>query len=126
MVHPLFAYQMALERIASLERDAENYRRSREARKYRRARAAALHPPQPVRTAIQLRLSACREELERLAALSERRVRDGDWLVADLDGEPVAAVSIEDGTTLYDPFRPTSQLLSLLELRRKQVLATAY
>jgi hypothetical protein len=126
MVHPLFAYQMALERIASLERDAENYRRSREARKYRRARAAALHPPQPVRTAIQLRLSACREELERLAALSERQVRDGDWLVADLDGEPVAAVSIEDGTTLYDPFRPTSQLLSLLELRRKQVLATAY
>jgi hypothetical protein len=126
MMHPLFAYQMALERIAAFERDAESYRRSRAARRYSRARAAALHPPQPVRTAIQLRLSACRDELERLAALSDRRVRDGDWLVADLDGEPVAAVSIEDGTTLYDPFRPTSQLLSLLELRRKQVLATAY
>jgi hypothetical protein len=79
-----------------------------------------------VRTAIQLRLSACREELERLAALSDRKVRDGDWLVADLDGEPVAAVSIEDGTTVYDPFRPTSQVVSLLELRRQQVLATAY
>jgi hypothetical protein len=38
----------------------------------------------------------------------------------------VAAVSIEDGTTVYDPFRPTSQVVSLLELRRKQVLATAY
>jgi hypothetical protein len=126
MLHPYFALQMAQQRVASLHREADNYRRAREARRYRRARAASVHPPQPVRTAIQLRLSACRDELERLAALSDRSLRDGDWLVADLDGEPVAAVSIEDGTTLYDPFRPTSQLVSLLELRRKQVLATAY
>jgi hypothetical protein len=98
----------------------------RDAERYRRARAVSTHPPQPVRTAIQLRLSACREELERLAALSERPVHDGDWLVADLDGVPVAAVAVEDGVTLYDPFRPTSQAVSLLRLRRKQVLATAY
>jgi len=39
---------------------------------------------------------------------------------------PVAAVSLDDGTTLYDPFRPTAQVVSLLEFRRKQVLATAY
>ncbi|MGB7259899.1 MAG: hypothetical protein WBD48_17635 [Pseudolabrys sp.] len=71
-------------------------------------------------------MSRCREELERLAALSERPLHDGDWLVADLDGVPVAAVSVDDGTTLYDPFKPTSQIVSLLELRRKQVLATAY
>jgi hypothetical protein len=125
-MHPYFTYQMALQRVASLQRDAENHRRAREAKSYRRSRAASVHPPQPVRTAIQLRLSACRDELERLAALSDRRLRDGDWLVADLDGEPVAAVSIEDGTTLYDPFRQTSQAVSLLELRRKQVLASAY
>jgi hypothetical protein len=125
-MHPLFTYQMALQRVASFQQDAENFRRSREAKRYRRARAVSLHPPQPVRTAIQLRLSACRDELERLAALSDRQVRDGDWLVADLDGVPVAAVSVEDGTTVYDPFRPTSAAVSLLQLRRKQVLATAY
>jgi hypothetical protein len=39
---------------------------------------------------------------------------------------PVAALSVEDGSTLYDPFRATSQAVSLLRLRRKQVLATAY
>ena len=126
MLHPYFAYQMALQRVASLHEDAENYRRGREGKAYRRARAQSVHPPQPVRTAIQLRLSACRDELERLAALSDRPVQDGDWLVADLDGVPVAAVSIDDGSMLYDPFRPTAQLVSLLELRRKQVLATAY
>jgi hypothetical protein len=126
MLHPYFTYQMALQRVASLQQEAESFRRAREAKNYRRARATAAHPPQPVRTAIQLRLSACRDELERLAALSDRRLQDGDWLVADLDGVPVAAVSLDDGTTLYDPFKPTAQLVSLLELRRKQVLATAY
>jgi hypothetical protein len=78
-----------------------------------------------VRAAIELRLSACRDELERLAALSERRLRDGDWIVADVDGVAVAAVSVEDGSTVYDPFKPTAQAVSLLELRRKQVLAAA-
>jgi hypothetical protein len=116
-MHPELSRQMGLARMAMFQRDAVRYRRARE---------ASTHPPQPVRAAIQLRLSACREELERLAALSERPAHDGDWLVADLDGVPVAAVSVEDGTTLYDPFRPTSQAVSLLQLRRKQVLATAY
>jgi hypothetical protein len=115
-MHPEISRLIALERVVGFRREAE---------RYRRVRAASLHPSQAVRTAIQLRLSACREELERLAALSERPLQDGDWLVADLDGVPVAAVSIEDGTTVYDPFRPTSQAVSLLRLRRKQVLATA-
>ena len=115
-MHPHLTYQFALDHNAALRRDAAQYRR---------ARAASLRPPQPVRAAIQLRLSACRDELERLAALSERRLRDGDWLIADVNGEPVAAVSIDDGTTVYDPFKPTSQAVSLLQLRRKQVLAAA-
>jgi hypothetical protein len=116
-MHPELIRQVAMARIADFNRDAA---------RYRRARAASVHPPQPVRTAIQLRLSACRDELERLAALSDRTARDGDWIVAEVDGVPVAAVSVEDGTTVYDPFKPTSQAVSLLELRRKQVLATAY
>jgi hypothetical protein len=115
-MHPAIHQQIALDRIDSLHREAA---------RYRFARAAAVRTPQPVRDAIQLRLSACREELERLAQLSERVARSGDWLVADVDGVPVAAVSIEDGSTLYDPFKRTSQVVSLLELRRKQVLAAA-
>lgn len=116
-MHPELNHQMALERMAGFRRDA---------RRYRLAREASVHAPQPVRTAIELRLSACREELERLAQLSERPLHEGDWIVADVDGVPVAAVSVEDGTTVYDPFRQTSQAVSLLKLRRKQVLATAY
>ena len=116
-MHPELMHQMALDRMAGFERDARRYRRSRE---------ASVRPPQPVRTAIELRLSACRDELERLAQMSERPLHDGDWIVADVDGIPVAAVAVEDGTTVYDPFKPTSQAVSLLKLRRKQVLAAAY
>lgn len=116
-MHPELMRQVAVARMADFRRDAA---------RYRRARAASVRPPQPVRMAIQLRLSACREELERLAALSERPLHGGDWLVADVNGVAVAAVAVDDGTTVYDPFRPTSQAVSLLQLRRKQVLATAY
>jgi hypothetical protein len=116
-MHPELMRQVAVAKVADLQRDAK---------RYRRARKASFHAPQPVRMAIQLRLSKCREELERLAALSERPLHDGDWLVAELDGVPVAAVSVEDGATLYDPFKPTSQVVSLLELRRRQLVATAY
>jgi hypothetical protein len=117
VMYPELSVYLSLDRMSRFRGDAV---------RHRRARAAAMHAPQPVRTAIQLRLSACREELERLAALCERTLRGGDWIVAEVDGVPVAAVSVEDGTTVYDPFRPTSQVLSLLELRRKQVLAAAY
>jgi hypothetical protein len=116
-MHPELTHLMVLDKMAGFERDA---------RRYRRARESHTAPPRPVRTAIELRLSACREEIERLAQLSERPLHDGDWLVADVDGVPVAAVSVEDGATVYDPFKPTNQALSLLKLRRKQVLSAAY
>ena len=57
-MYPELIHQMVLERTARFQRDADRYRQVREAH---------IRPPQPVRTAIELRLSACREELERLA-----------------------------------------------------------
>ena len=57
-MHPALSHQLVLDRMAGFQRDA---------RRYRKAREASTHAPQPVRTAIALRLSACREELERLA-----------------------------------------------------------
>jgi hypothetical protein len=115
-MHPELMNSIANDHIAALRRDAANHRR---------ARAVSLRPPRPVRAAIELRISACRDELERLAALSERQLVGGDWLVADVNGVPVAAVSLDNGSTVYDPFEPTAQAVSLLKLRRKQVLATA-
>jgi hypothetical protein len=57
-MYPDLIHQMLLERTARFQRDADRYRQAREAR---------IPPRQPVRTAIELLLSACRQELERLA-----------------------------------------------------------
>ena len=57
-MHPELIHQIVLERTARFQRDADRYRQAREAH---------IRPPQPVRTAIKLRLSAFREELECLA-----------------------------------------------------------
>jgi hypothetical protein len=59
-MHPELTRLIALEKIAGFQRAA---------RRYRLARQASARAPQLVRTAIQLRLSACRDELERLAQL---------------------------------------------------------
>jgi hypothetical protein len=66
-MHPELIHQVALERTARFQRDAERYRQAREAYRFRQAREAHIPPAPRVRKAIELRLSACREEFERLA-----------------------------------------------------------
>ena len=42
-------------------------------------------------------------------------------LTAELDGEPVAAVPLSGGRAIADPFRPTADIVNLLEYRAAQV-----
>ena len=50
--------------------------------------------------------------LSRLAALAERRLGDGSYLVAEVDGELTAAVNLDDGAEppITDPFRPSAAI----------------
>lgn len=59
--------------------------------------------------------------LEQLAALSERELPRGRFVVAEVDGRLVAALPLSGGPLLADPFAPTAHLRSLLELRAAQV-----
>lgn len=52
--------------------------------------------------------------IERLAALDSRRAPAGDVLVAEIDGELWAAVSIDDRHAVADPFRPSGEPAMLL------------
>ena len=58
--------------------------------------------------------------LIRLAALDSAAAPHGDVLVADVDGEIVAARSLEKRRSIADPFRPTADIRELLELRARQ------
>jgi hypothetical protein len=63
--------------------------------------------------------------LRRLAALDSSVVPAGELLVAEADGELVAARAMTTGATIADPFRPTSDVLELLALRSRVLHAPA-
>jgi hypothetical protein len=52
--------------------------------------------------------------LRDLAALESTRLPAGPFLIAETAGEPVAALSLSDGTAIADPFRRTAELVELL------------
>ncbi len=56
-----------------------------------------------------------------LARLDDKRMPAGPFLVADVAGEIVAAVSLSSGVVVADPFRLTSDLVAMLRLRAAQV-----
>jgi hypothetical protein len=59
--------------------------------------------------------SADSYELERLAALDSARPLDGDVLLAYAGGELRAALSLDSGRHVADPFWPTADLVELLQ-----------
>lgn len=62
-----------------------------------------------------------RAALVRLAQRDTKRVPAGWMLVAETGGELRAAVEIESGHAIADPFRHTADLVGLLRARAKQL-----
>lgn len=92
----------------------------------RRAARPVLTPPQPASpdfAGIELRLCRVGDDtaLEQLAALAERPLPFGRFVVAVVDGRLVAALPIAGGHALTDPFVRTAHLRPLLELRAAQL-----
>jgi hypothetical protein len=56
-------------------------------------------------------------DLARLAAVDSAAPLTGEALVAFVDGEPWAAVELDTGAVVADPFRPSGELVELLRLR---------
>lgn len=52
--------------------------------------------------------------LLRLAALDSAEVPAGPLLVAEVDGELSAALSLGNAAAIADPFRPTAEIVALL------------
>jgi hypothetical protein len=78
-------------------------------------RPAVLDGQQPHRELIVRHAGAAdRADLEHLAQLEGRALRSGATLLAERRGEVLAAVSIESGEAIADPFRPTADLVELL------------
>jgi len=61
------------------------------------------------------------EAIDRLAQLDSRRAPRGPVLLAEVDGELWAALSLDDQHVVADPFRPTGELVALLVARSRQL-----
>lgn len=65
-------------------------------------------------------------QLAKLAAVSERVMPDGPFLLAEVADEVVAAVPLTGGPTLHDITRPTADVVQLLALRSDQLRRTPH
>ena len=108
---------LARARHAELIDEASRRRRGRSAREARPSDASQLWQALTVRLAT----SADRQALRRLAELDERAAPSGQVLVGVVMQRPVAALSLEDGSVIADPFTPTADLVELLRLRARQL-----
>lgn len=89
--------------------------------RHRRPRAPAL----PDCASVTFRLAGADDEpgLAQLAQLDSRSLPAGRLLVAEVDGELVAAISLDDGASVANPYRPTAAIVRLLELRARRLQA---
>ena len=55
--------------------------------------------------------------LNDLAGLDSASPLEGDVLVATVDETPIAAISLDDGRVVADPFRRTAATVEMLKLR---------
>ena len=85
----------------------------RQAEARRAAKPNAAEIPAPV-VAIRRATAADRAALRRLAMLDSARPLVGDLLIAEVGGEPQAAIEIATGVAVADPFRPTAHLVQQL------------
>ena len=60
-------------------------------------------------------------DLRRLAALDSARPLTGEVLIAVSGGEVAAAMSVDTGAVIADPFQPTAHLVELLRTAARPV-----
>jgi hypothetical protein len=72
---------------------------------------------------VTLRLATADDEpqLARLAALYERPLPSDPLLLAEVDGELQAALTVTGAQELMDPYLPTAALVELLAVRAKHL-----
>jgi hypothetical protein len=115
MIHPQLTQALAQANVDDLRRAAL-------------ARGRALpsaHPARavPVDASVTLRFASAADQtrLERLAALDSSTCPAPPVLLAEVDGQLLAALALSDGAVVADPFSPTLDLIDLLCARARQL-----
>ena len=75
----------------------------------------------PSHITVRLAVDSDTGALTRLAALDSAALPAGPTLLAERNGETVAALPVNGGGAIADPFRRTTGIIELLELRATQL-----
>jgi hypothetical protein len=113
-VNPFLSNELAGEHIRDLRDQAARTSRGRAGK---RAEDADRFAGVTVRHFAERDINAIRW----LAALDDKPLPTGGVLVAEMDGELVAALPLDGGQALADPFKPTADIVELLRMRARQL-----
>ena len=107
----------------SKELAGEHIRDLREAARGARVRAEEQAPKRERFDRLSVRPFTERDidAIRLLAALDSKQMPTGAVLVAEQAGEVVAALPLDGGNVLADPFKPTADVVALLKLRASQL-----
>jgi hypothetical protein len=110
-VNPFLSNEIAKQHIGDLRRQA------------RAQRVPEGSEPLPDDDCLTVRMAAPRDvdAVRLLAALEGVNMPRGDVLVAQVGGEVVAALPLEGGRAIADPFRPSAEFVELLKVRARQL-----
>jgi hypothetical protein len=106
-VNPFMSNELAEQHIRDLRDQAARGRGKREDRT----------APVTVRRFAERDIDA----IQRLAELDEKPIPSGGVLVAEQAGELVAALPLDGGQALADPFKPTADVVELLKVSARQL-----
>jgi hypothetical protein len=81
--------------------------------------------PEVEPVAIRHAVPADRDTIERLAALDSAEVPTGEILIAEVAGEPRAAIDVAGGRTVADPFQRTRHAVEQLTSRSAELRKAA-
>ncbi len=119
-MHSQLTDVIAVQRIEQLQRAAAG-------RAATRRRDVNLKPARMLGESVTLRLARL-EDGRRLAVLAEldsTRPPTGPILLAEVEDQLVAAIGLEQERVIADPFRPTSEVVTLLRERARQLSSEA-
>ena len=94
--------------LIAATRDRELTRASRGGHMHRR-------PTRAQRIVLRLAVPADAPAVAQIAALDSKPQPDAPTLLAEVDGQLVAAAPVAGGRAVADPFEPTAHLVALLE-----------
>ena len=114
-MNPFLSKELASEHIRDLRESARSSRSRTETQ-----------PDRDVTSRITVRRFAERDidAVRLLAALDSKPMPTGGVLVAEEEGVVLAALPLDGGEALADPFKPTAHVVALLKLRAGQIRAT--